>query len=92
MVLSQIFAYFGHARLVLVLIEGGPVFLGIGAHGAELVDGKRAAESANTFLLENGRSAIFALDKNIADEEKGRENDDADRCYGEVDSSFHVAF
>ena len=81
-----------HACLVLVLIECGSVFLGIHAHGAELVDVERSAEAPYALLLKDGRSAILTLHRYVANQEERRKYDDAKEGNEEVEDTLCVAF
>lgn len=57
------------AVVFLVLEKLWTVLLSVHTHTAELVDVEWAAKPADTLLLEYGRTAIFHLHRNIADEE-----------------------
>ena len=56
-----------HACFAFVLIEGRTVLFGIYAHAAEFIDIERASEAADSLLLENGWTAIFAAYGDVTD-------------------------
>ena len=85
-------AHTGHARFVLMLVEGWPVFFGIDTHAAELVNLERAAKPPDALLTEDGRPAVLALHGDVADKEKGREHYQGDRGYEEIADTLDVAF
>lgn len=62
-----------HALVLLVTKEHRAVFLGIHAHGAELVNDERTPKAADAFLLEDGWPAVLALHENIAYQHQRRE-------------------
>ena len=78
MVLTQELADLGHAFVLAAGIQGRACLLGIGLHATELVDVERTTETADTLLLENGRSAVFALDCNVAEQKQRRKDNHGD--------------
>mgnify|MGYP001727675155 CR=1 FL=1 len=50
----------GHAGVSTSLVKSRTEFLRIQTHATELIDVERATETADTLLLENGRTAILA--------------------------------
>ena len=65
-VIAQEMSNLGHTLVVLVPKQLRAVFLRVHAHAAELVNGERSAETPDTFLLKDSRPAIFAFNKDVA--------------------------
>lgn len=67
-VFTKELADLGHAFVLAAGIQGGTCLFGIELHAAKLVDVERTTETADTLLLENGGTAVFALDSNVAEQ------------------------
>lgn len=91
-VFTKEFADLGHAFVLAAGIQGGTCFFGIELHAAELVDVERATETADTLLLENGRTAVFALDSNVAEQKQGGKDNHSDQGDQTVNNTLGVAF
>ena len=89
---TQEFPDFGHALVFTAGIESGSVFLGIELHATELVNVERTTKTADTFLLEDGRSPVFSFYGNIAEQEQGGEYNHGNQSYQAVDNTFGITF
>ena len=68
MVLAEELADLRHTVVLAAGIERGARLLGIELHAAELINIKGTTETSDTFLLENSRTAVFALHGNVANQ------------------------
>lgn len=91
-VLTQELADLGHAFVLATRIQGGTCLFGIELHAAELIDVERATETADALLLENGRTAVFALDSNVAEQKQGGKDNHGDQGGQTVNNTLGVAF
>lgn len=91
-VLTQELADLGHAFVLAARIQGGTCLFGIELHAAELVDVERTAETADALLLENGGTAVFALDSNVAEQKQGGKDNHGDQGSQTVNNTLGVAF
>lgn len=91
-VLTQELADLGHAFVLAAGIQGGTCLFGIELHAAELVDVERTAETADALLLENGGTAVFALDSNVAEQKQGGKDNHGDQGGQTVNNTLGVAF
>lgn len=82
----------GHAFVLAAGIQGGTCFFGIELHAAELVDVERTTETADALLLENGGTAVFALDSNVAEQKQGGKDNHGDQGSQTVNNTLCVAF
>ena len=73
MVGSEELSGFRQTVVIVGVAQLGAFLLGIDHHATELVDVERTSETANTFLLVDGRTVLLALDGDIAKKEKWRE-------------------
>ena len=83
MVLAQEFPDLCQTGIGTALIQRRTELLRIQTHTTELVDVERTAEATDTFLLENGRTAVLMLHGKVTNQKQGRENDqhhNASRC------------
>lgn len=90
MMLAQELAHTGHAGISASLVKGGAELLSVQTHAAELIDVERATETADTLLLENGRTAILAPYGDVADQEQGAEYDQGDKGQKAIPYTLHV--
>ena len=89
MVLADELADAGEACVVLLVVELGDAGgFSIGVHGAELVDAERLAAAAYALLGEKGRAAVVAAHENVADDEEGKEYDEAEDADDDVERAF----
>lgn len=89
MVLADELADAGEACVVLLVVELGDAGgFGVGVHGAELIDAERLAAAADTLLGEKGRAAVVAAHENVADDEEGKEYDEAEDADDDVERAF----
>lgn len=91
-VLTQELADLGHAFVLAARIQGGTCLFGIELHAAELIDVERATETADALLLENGGTAVFALDSNVAEQKQGGKDNHGDQGGQTVNNTLGVAF
>ena len=91
-VFTQELADLGHAVICAAGIQGGTCLFGIELHAAELVDVERATETADTLLLENGGTAVFALDSNVAEQKQGGKDNHGNQGDQTVNNTLGVAF
>lgn len=91
-VLTKELADLGHAFVLAAGIQGGTCLFGIELHAAKLVDVERATETADALLLENGRTAVFALDSNVAEQKQGGKDNHGDQGGQTVNNTLGVAF
>lgn len=91
-VLTKELADLGHAFVLAAGIQGGTCLFGIELHAAELVDVERATETADALLLENGGTAVFALDSNVAEQKQGGKDNHGDQGGQTVNNTLGVAF
>lgn len=91
-VLTKELADLGHAFVLAAGIQGGTCLFGIEFHAAELVDVERATETADALLLENGGTAVFALDSNVAEQKQGGKDNHGDQGSQTVNNTLCVAF
>ena len=93
MVGAQEAADSGEARVIVAaaVAQLRPHLLGVEAHGAELVDVERAPETSDTFLTENGRAAVLALDGYGAECADGSENQQREPGKSHVDNALCIA-
>lgn len=80
-------ADFGQAR-ILAGLWAGAEGVGVGAHGAELVEGEGLAAAAGTLLAEDGGAGGIEADKDGEDEHEGGEQDDSRGGGEEIEDSF----
>lgn len=93
MVGAQESADSGESRVIVAtaVAQLRPHLLGVETHGAEFVDVERASETSDTFLTENGRAAVLALDGDGAEGADRRENQQREARKGHVDNALGVA-
>lgn len=91
-VLTKELADLGHAFVLAAGIQGGTCLFGIELHAAKLVDVERATETADALLLENGGTAVFALDSNVAEQKQGGKDNHGDQGGQTVNNTLGVAF
>ena len=60
-----------HTGISASLVKGRAELLSVQTHAAELIDVKRATETADTLLPEDSRAAILAPYGDVADQEQG---------------------
>ena len=89
---AQVSSYFGHPVFMFMSIQLGTVFLSIYAHTSKLINGERSAETPDAFLLKDSWTAIFAFNKDVAQQESWLENNDGNECYQEIAATFDIAF
>lgn len=77
MMLTQELAHMRHTGISASLVKGRAELLSVQTHAAELIDVKRATETADTLLPEDSRAAILAPYGDVADQEQGGEYDQA---------------
>ena len=92
MVFAQELADLGKTFVLAAGIKGRTVFFGIELHAAELVDIERTSEAPDAFLLENGRTAVFAFYGNVAYQKQRREHDKGDESDEAVHAPFYITF
>ena len=68
-----------HTGISASLVKGRAELLSVQTHAAELIDVKRATETADTLLPEDSRAAILAPYGDVADQEQGGEYDQGDK-------------
>lgn len=90
-VLTQELADLGHAFVLAAGIQGGTCLFGIELHAAELVDVERTTETADALLLENGGTAVFALDSNVTEQKQGGKDNHGDQGSQTVNNTLGVA-
>ena len=90
MMLTQEPANMGHAGVSTSLVKSRTEFLRIQTHATELIDVERATETADTLLLENGRTAILAPYGDVTDQEQRGEYDQGDKGQKAVPYTLHV--
>ena len=91
-VFTKELADLGHAFVLAAGIQGGTCLFGIELHAAELVDVERTTETADALLLENGGTAVFALDSNVAEQKQGGKDNHGDQGSQTVNNTLGVAF
>lgn len=91
-VLTKELADLGHAFVLAAGIQGGTCLFGIELHAAELIDVERATETADALLLENGGTAVFALDGNVAEQKQGGKDNHGNQGSQTVNNTLGVAF
>lgn len=91
-VFTKELADLGHAFVLAAGIQGGTCLFGIELHAAELIDVERTTETADTLLLENGGTAVFALDGNVAEQKQGGKDNHGDQGGQTVNNTLGVAF
>lgn len=91
-VFTKELADLGHAFVLAARIQGGTCLFGIELHAAELVDVERATETADALLLENGGTAVFALDSNVTEQKQGGKDYHSDQGSQTVNNTLGVAF
>ena len=91
-VLTKELADLGHAFVFAAGIQGGTCLFGIELHAAELVDVERTTETADALLLENGGTAVFALDSNVTEQKQGGKDNHGDQGSQTVNNTLGVAF
>lgn len=91
-VFTQELADLGHAFVLAAGIQGGTCLFGIELHAAELIDVERATETADALLLENGGTAVFALDGNVAEQKQGGKDNHGNQGSQTVNNTLGVAF
>ena len=79
MMLTQELAHMRHTGISASLVKGRAELLSVQTHAAELIDVKRATETADTLLPEDSRAAILAPYGDVADQEQGGEYDQGDK-------------
>ena len=90
MMLAQELPRTGHTGIRTSLVKGGTEFLSVQTHAAELIDVKRATETADTLLPEDSRAAILAPYGDVADQEQGGEYDQGDKGQKTIPYTLHV--
>lgn len=91
-VFTKELADLGHAFVLAAGIQGGTCLFGIELHAAELVDVERTTKTADALLLENGGTAVFALDSNVAEQKQGGKDNHGDQGGQTVNNTLGVAF
>ena len=90
MMLTQELAHMRHTGISASLVKGRAELLSVQTHAAELIDVKRATETADTLLPEDSRAAILAPYGDVADQEQGGEYDQGDKGQKTIPYTLHV--